>query len=247
MNTISFHIKTMPDVEAGKRLYSLNGLADKDIARAMGHMRHQQTGSELQPYHLQRIIAISVIHATPDDVKLESLGNELSTEQELLGLFYATLERTNAALISWGGCRFAIPVIHIRSLLNAVDSPHYWNSSEAINRSRDMSTVYRYGQHTDLSEVLAGETASSVTELRQFAVMLGFSTRLLESEPFDSYIYGEIAEIRNSCDLDAVCVFLIYLRFKMIRGRLTDNDYRQQITQLRKSLTVMNAEFLDEF
>ena len=35
MNTLAFDIETVPDVELGRRLYDLDGLADADVARAM--------------------------------------------------------------------------------------------------------------------------------------------------------------------------------------------------------------------
>ncbi len=41
MNVLVFDIETVPDIEAGRRLYDLDGLSDADIAKAMYAKRRE--------------------------------------------------------------------------------------------------------------------------------------------------------------------------------------------------------------
>ena len=60
MNVLVFDIETVPDLDAGRRLYGLADLADDDVAKAMFHIRRQETGgSEVLKLHLHRVVAIS--------------------------------------------------------------------------------------------------------------------------------------------------------------------------------------------
>ena len=43
-NIFVFDIETIPDLEAGRRIYQLEGISDKDTAKAMFHIRNQETG-----------------------------------------------------------------------------------------------------------------------------------------------------------------------------------------------------------
>ena len=44
MNVLVFDIETVPDVDAGRRLYKLGDLPDQDVAKVMFHKRREQTG-----------------------------------------------------------------------------------------------------------------------------------------------------------------------------------------------------------
>ena len=56
-SVLAFDIETVPDVEAGKTLYGLEGLADDDVVRAMRQLRRQRVGHDFMPLHLQRVVA----------------------------------------------------------------------------------------------------------------------------------------------------------------------------------------------
>ena len=96
MNVLVFDIETIPDIEGGQKVYDLAGLDDKSTAKAMFHMRQQKTGSEFLPFHLQKVVAISVVYRGLGDdkgheVSVRSLGGENSSETELLTELFAEL------------------------------------------------------------------------------------------------------------------------------------------------------------
>ena len=75
MSTFVFDIETVPDVEAGRRLYDIEDLDDKNVGKVMFHKRAAETGgSEFLRHHLHRIVAISGVLLTPHSVKVWSRG-----------------------------------------------------------------------------------------------------------------------------------------------------------------------------
>ncbi|HSR63858.1 MAG TPA: 3'-5' exonuclease, partial [Gammaproteobacteria bacterium] len=130
MNILVFDIETIPDVDSARRLYDLEGLGDREVAEVMFSQRRQQTGgeSDFLRHHLHRIVAISVILRTVDNLNVWSLGESSSGERELLQRFFEGIERYSPMLVSWNGSGFDLPVLHYRSLLHNVSAPRYWET-----------------------------------------------------------------------------------------------------------------------
>ena len=86
MNVFIFDIETVPDVEGARRLWSLDGLDDKSVADVMYNKRSQETGgaSDFHRHHLHKVVAISVVLRSGDKLNVWSLGDESSSEAELI-------------------------------------------------------------------------------------------------------------------------------------------------------------------
>ena len=120
-SVLVFDIETVPDVEAGRLLNNLNGLSDDDVAKAMRTLRLQKTGTTDFLSHPQhKIVAISAVLRTDEALKVWSLGDEGSSEAELLTRFFDGIERFRPTLVSWNGSGFDLPVIHYRALKHRI-------------------------------------------------------------------------------------------------------------------------------
>ena len=101
MNVLVFDIETIPDLDGGRRIYDLDGLNDKDTASALLNLRRQENGTEFLRLHLHRIVAISVVLRSTQGVKVWSLGDEDSTEKELIERFYDGIDRFTPNPVSY--------------------------------------------------------------------------------------------------------------------------------------------------
>ncbi|MGI9304327.1 MAG: 3'-5' exonuclease [Gammaproteobacteria bacterium] len=250
MNILIFDIETIPDLDAGRRLFDLDGLADEDIARAMMHLRQQKTGSEFLPHHLQRVVAISIVLQTRDSVKVWSLGDETSSEAELLRRFYDGLDRFEPTLVSWNGSGFDLPVIHYRSLLHGVSAPRYWDVGDDNQQFRYNNYLGRFHwRHTDLMDVLAAYNPRAFAPLDQIAGILGLPGKMGMGgdKVWEAYLAGKLDAIRDYCETDVLNTYLVYLRFELIRGSLGEEGYRAACDRLDQSLTALDKPHLREF
>jgi predicted PolB exonuclease-like 3'-5' exonuclease len=254
MNVLVFDIETIPDVESGRRLHGLEGLSDADVASAMFHLRRQESGNEFLRLHLQRVVAISAVLRRGDALKVWSLGEADSGEKELIQRFFDGLERFTPTLVSWNGCGFDLPVLHYRALVHGVTAPRYWETGEddASFRWNNYLSRYHY-RHTDLMDVLSGYQPRAAAPLDEVASMLGLPGKMGMSgaKVWDAWLAGDIAGIRNYCETDVLNTYLVYLRFELMRGRLTSESYAIECRRVRDTLAQEAKphflEFLDRW
>ena len=130
MTLLVFDIETIPDIDSGRKLYSLDGLSDEDTAKALFALRRNKAGHDFLPHYLQKIVAISLVMANASVVKVWSLGDEASDEKELIERFFNGIDRYTPTLVSWNGSGFDLPVLHYRALHHGICAPTYWETGD---------------------------------------------------------------------------------------------------------------------
>lgn len=240
MNVLAFDIETIPDVEAGRRLYGLEGLADADVARVMAMKRREQTGeSEFLRHHLHRIAAISAVLRRGDTVRIWSLGEPGCEERELIQRFFDGVEKYSPTLVSWNGCGFDLPVLHYRALKHGVSAPRYWETGGEDQSFRWNNYLSRYHErHTDLMDVLSAYQPRAAAPLDEIAMLLGLPGKMGRSgaQVWDQYLAGQIEDIRNYCETDALNTYLVYLRYELMRGNLDAAGHERELELVRTAL-----------
>ena len=239
MNVLVFDIETIPDLDGGRRIYDLDGLSDKDTASALLNLRRQENGTEFLRLHLHRIVAISVVLRSTQGIKVWSLGDEGSTEKELIERFYDGIDRFTPNLVSWNGGGFDLPVLHYRALKHGVQARCYWETGNEDSSFKWNNYLSRYHQrHLDLMDQLALFNARANAPLDQIATLLGFPGKMGMSggKVFDAFQEGNLKGIRDYCETDVLNTWLVYLRFQLMRGELDPTGYEQELTLLQDYL-----------
>ncbi len=250
MHCFSFDIETIPDVEFGRRMWDLEGLSDEDVGTAMFFKRQQATGNEFLPLHQQKVVAISVALRSGDSFRVWTLGDKEADEAEIIGRFYAGIERYAPTLVSWNGSGFDLPVLHYRALKHGIQAPRYWETGDNEREYRYNNYLGRFHwRHVDLMDVLAGFQMRGRASLDQIAVMLGFPGKLGMSgdKVWPCWLEGGIDEIRNYCETDVLNTHLVYLRFEFMRGNLDEKGLQRELELVRSTITAMDRPHLNEF
>jgi len=250
MNVFVFDIETVPDVAGGRRLHGLQELDDEQVAAAMTHKRLQQSGDDFLRPHLHRIVAISGVMRYQDRCKVWSLGTPESSERELIQRFFDGLSRYTPTLVSWNGGGFDLPVLHYRALLHGVGAPRYWEIGEDENSFRWNNYLNRFHwRHLDLMDVLSGYQPRATAPLNDIATLLGLPGKMGMDggQVWARFLAGDVVGIRNYCETDALNTYLIFLRFELMRGKLSEAAYRQECQLLRDVLTAEQQPHYDEF
>ncbi|HXA91700.1 MAG TPA: 3'-5' exonuclease [Steroidobacteraceae bacterium] len=251
MNTLVFDIETVPDVAFGRRLYNLDGLADAEVAKAMFTLRRQRSSDEFLPHAQQRIVAISCALRSPDGLRVWSLGDPAAAEPELIERFFDGIERFTPVLVSWNGAGFDLPVLHYRALKAGVQAARYWDVGDEDAAFRFNNYLGRYHwRHIDLMDVLSGHQVRARASLADTAALLGLPGKLGMSgaQVFDAWLASDLVGIRRYCETDVLNTYLIFLRFELMRGRLSTERHVEEIervrTLLRESSEPHFAEYL---
>ncbi len=250
MNVFVFDIETIPDVAGGQRVHGLEGLSDKDTVTALENLRMQENGTTFLRLNLQRIVAISAVLRTGNTFKVWSLGEENSSEKELIERFFAGIEKYTPTLVSWNGGGFDLPVLHYRAMLHGVTAARYWEQGDNDREFKYNNYISRYHpRHTDLMDVLSMYQARATVPLDQIASLLGFPGKMgmHGSKVYEAFQAGDIRGIRNYCETDVLNTFLVYLRFELMRGNLTPAAYDAECLRVREYLASSGLPHLVEF
>jgi predicted PolB exonuclease-like 3'-5' exonuclease len=237
MRCLTFDIETVPDTDLGRRLHGLEGLSDEDVAKAMVFHHQQETGSDFLPLHMHRVVAIGVAWRHRDSFTVRCLGDEASSEQELVTKFFEVIDSHTPDLVSWNGAGFDLPVLHYRALLHGVRAPRYWEVGDEDTSFRYNNYLGRFHwRHTDLMDVLSGYQGRSRARLNDIAVLLGLPGKLGFSgdQVWGRYLAGDLAGIRHYCETDVLNTYLVWLRFQAMRGILDDAGLDAELARVRR-------------
>jgi hypothetical protein len=250
MNCLVFDIETIPDVALGRRLHDLGDLPDESVAKAMFALRRQGFGTEFLPHEQHRIVAISCVLRTRDDLKVWSLGDVDSSEAELVKRFFDGIDRFSPDLISWNGSGFDLPVLTLRALAAGIQAPRYWETGDGDTAFRYNNYLSRFHwRHTDLMDVLSAYQSRGRVSLQNAAMLLGLPGKLGFSgdKVWDAWLAGNLVGIRQYCETDVLNTYLIYLRFEMMRGHCTRERYAEEVERVKVLLRAGKEPHFVEF
>ncbi|MCY3770258.1 MAG: 3'-5' exonuclease [Gammaproteobacteria bacterium] len=240
MNVLAFDLATIPDSLAGRRLHGLGGLSDGEVAKVLFAKHSRKTGgSDFLPPHLHKVVAISGVLCTGDELKVWSMGDQNAKEKELITRFCQVLDEHSPTLVSWNGGEFDLPVLHYRSLLHRVHAHRYWNSGEEGGEmKRGPGSSRCGGRQIDLMDALSGLNASAAVPLDEIAGLLGFPGKPGRSgiTVWEAYRKGGLPVIRNNGETAALKTFLVYLRWELVRGNLSELGYDREMDRTRAFL-----------
>lgn len=236
MEALVFDIETIPDLPLIRQIYDWQHLDDAQTYTAVMSKFQVEKRTSFLPLHLHQIVAISLVMRRDASVKVWSLGQISSDEKDIIQRFYSGIERYTPTLVSWNGTGFDLPVLHYRALKHAIVAAQYWDAGESRQDFRYNNYVNRYHQrHTDVMDILSLYQGRATVKLDQMALMLGYPGKMgmAGDKVYDAFATGDIKSIRDYCETDVLNTYLVYLRFQMMRGRLTPEElaHEEQILQ----------------
>lgn len=250
--TLVFDIETIPDVSGLRRLHDLpSELSDSEVAKWGFAQQRIKNGSDFLPPYLQRVCAIScVLREGADKLAVWTLGEESDSEAAIVQKFFDLIDKRTPQLISWNGGGFDLPVLMQRGLLAGVSASRFLETGANDRTFNFDHYLNRYKErHLDLMDFLAMYQARANAPLDAMAKIAGFPGKLGMdgSQVWAAYERGEIANIRAYCETDVMNTYLLFLRFQMMRGELSDSQYADEIKLVREKLRASDAPHWKEY
>ena len=255
MPVLVFDIETIPDVPGLRRLNELPGeLSDAEVAELAFQQRRAKTGGDFLPLHLQRVVTISCALRTSEGFKVWSLSEPDLDEGAIVQRFFDGVEKFTPQIVSWNGGGFDLPVLHYRGLLHGVAAPRYWDLGDGdYADSREFkwnNYISRYHQrHLDLMDLLALYNGRANAPLDELAKLCGFPGKLGMDggRVWEAWQAGQIADIRDYCETDVVNTYLVYTRFRRLRGELSATEESAEHEFIKAQLEKTGARHWREF
>ncbi len=250
-----FDIETVPDVAGLRRLNDLPAeLSDAEVAELAFQQRRAKTGSDFLQLHLQRVVSISCALRTGEGFKVWSLAEPELDEGAIIQRFFDGIEKFTPQIVSWNGGGFDLPVLHYRGMLHGVSAPRYWDLGDGdYADSRDFkwnNYISRYHtRHLDLMDLLALYNGRANAPLDDLAKLFGFPGKLGMDggKVWEAWQAGQAVDIRDYCETDVVNTYLVYNRFRRLRGELTAAEEAAEIDFVKAQLAKIGAPHWQEF
>jgi predicted PolB exonuclease-like 3'-5' exonuclease len=246
-----FDIETVPDIDGIRRLNNVDpSLPDAEVHAWFAQQRRAATGSDFAPIYLQKVVAIACALRRNDDLRVWSVGEASETEADLIRRFFEGVEKLTPQLVSWNGGGFDLPVLHHRALIHGVTAPRYWDWGDEDRDFKFNNYLSRYHtRHIDLMDVLAGFQPRASAGLDAMAKLCGFAGKIGigGAEVANAIAAGRIDEVRSYCECDVMNTYLLFQRFRLMRGELTAGEYATEISLARERLGAIDAPHWREF
>ena len=246
-----FDIETVPDVEGLRRVNNVPAtLSDSAVLDWASQRRRAQSGNDFMQLPFQRVVAIGCALREGTSLKVWSLGEPEDPEPELIRRFFDGIERYTPQLVSWNGGGFDLPVLHYRALLHGVTAAKYWDWGDDDRDFKFNSYLNRYHtRHLDLMDVLACFQPRASAGLDVMARLCGFPGKLGMggSAVSAAVAAGKIVEVRQYCETDVMNTYLLYLRFRLLRGEFTAGEYAKEVSLARENIAATGAAHWQEF
>jgi predicted PolB exonuclease-like 3'-5' exonuclease len=250
---LAFDIETVPDVAGLRHVHALPAdLSDAGVVESTIQKRRAQGSSDFLPLPYQRVVAIACALRDDNGFRIGSVGTVDDPEPELIRRFFDLIDKHTPQLVSWNGGGFDLPVLSYRAMIHGVTAARYWDWGDDDREFKFNSYLGRYHtRHLDLMDVLSMYQHRASAGLDAMARLCGFPGKLgMDGSEVPAAIEaGRRDEVRRYCETDVMNTYLLYLRFRRLRGELTADEYAQEVSFARERIAATGAphwrQFLD--
>ncbi len=247
--------ETIPDTELVRAHFGIEG-EDEHVTQQALAQHEAATGSTFLPHPFHKIVAISAVFA--DDyghfIKVGTFPGE--SEEEILREFLAYLDRSNPRLVTFNGRTFDIPLILMRSLRYNLSCPAYFEKENPkYNKTKWENYRSRYSEqfHLDLMDVIGNFGAVRGLKLDTLCQMVGLPGKYdVSGDQVTALFYqGELEKIQEYCESDVLNTYLLFLKYELLQGHITKEEYRQILADMesklpQKSYTPVFSQFIQK-
>lgn len=250
-----FDIETIPDLDGLRRLRGTDdSIGDEALLKEVLAEREAAGQSAFLPHHLHRVVTVSCVFRNAEGLKVHSFVDRgepgQGQEARVVQQFFHAIDKHAPQLVSWNGSGFDLPVLNYRALVHGVVANKFWDLGEDDRDFKWNNYISRYHmRHLDLMDVLAMYQPRANAGLDAMAKLCGFPGKLGMdgAEVHVAWRDGRIEDIRRYCETDVMNTYLLYCRFQLLRGGLTEAEYAQEIAHVRRTLADSDEPHWQEY
>ena len=241
-----FDIETVPDVAGIRRTHDVPAdLADADVLAWFANMRRAATGSDFAPIHLHKVVAIGCALRDGARFKIASVGELGDDEPELIRRFFEIIDRFDA------------PARHVeRQRLRpagaappCADPRRHGRALLGLGRRRprvplqQLPVALPHAPHRPDGRARRSSSPAPMRGLDAMSRLCGFPGKLGMdgSEVAGAVAAGRLAEVRDYCETDVLNTYLLYQRFRLMRGEIDAGDYAAEVSLARERIASTGA------
>lgn len=189
----------------------------------------ESEGLPAPPHH--EVVCIGVLWFSKG-LKVKRIGiiGDGKEEAGILADFARFLDKHKPTIVTFNGRGFDLPVIAARCMKHGQPLMYYY-------RDRDVRYRFSSDGHMDLLDFLSDFGASKRSRLDVWAKLTGMPGKVgVDGKDVGPLVHaGRIQEVKDYCLCDVVQTAAVFLRTQLIRGELTQEDYRYAMAGLLRA------------
>jgi len=242
-----FDCETIPDVELVKSEFALEG-DSLDVTNEAFRLQEEKSGYSFLPIPFHQVVAISAVIC--DDLgnfqRVNSIEGE--SEKELIESFLNFIDKKEPKLVSFNGRSFDIPMLMIRAMkYNLSCFAYFEKDNRDTNKSKWDNYRSRYSDrfHVDLMDHIGEFGAVRGLKLDLLCKMAGLPGKydVHGDEVSELYYKNEIKKIREYCESDVLNTYWLYLKYELLKGHMTKEEYLNILIDFRDKLDDKKSYF----
>jgi len=207
----------------------------------------EKTGSEFLPVCFHRVVSISAVMADGFGRFLRVSTLEGENERDKIAKFLAFIEDFNPRLVSFNGRGFDLPMIMARAMCYDLSAAAYFETNDRDNnKSKWENYRSRYDGrfHLDLLDHISDFGAVRGLKLDHICASVGLPGKydVHGDQVLQLYYAGEQAKIDEYCRSDVLNTYWLFLKYELLRGKITKDDYLNYIAVMGEFLQKESAD-----
>ena len=206
----------------------------------------EKTGSEFLPVCFHRVVSISAVMADGFGrfLRVSTLDGE--SERDKIAKFLTFIEDFNPRLVSFNGRGFDLPMIMARAMCYDLSAAAYFETNDRDNnKSKWENYRSRYDGrfHMDLLDHISDFGAVRGLKLDHLCASVGLPGKydVHGDQVLQLYYAGEQAKIDEYCRSDVLNTYWLFLKYELLRGKITKDDYLNYIAVMGEFLQKESA------
>nr|WP_314792686.1 ribonuclease H-like domain-containing protein [uncultured Campylobacter sp.] len=206
----------------------------------------EKTGSEFLPVCFHRVVSISAVMADGFGrfLRVSTLDGE--SERDKIAKFLTFIEDFNPRLVSFNGRGFDLPMIMARAMCYDLSAAAYFETNDRDNnKSKWENYRSRYDGrfHLDLLDHISDFGAVRGLKLDHICASMGLPGKydVHGDQVLQLYYTGEQAKIDEYCRSDVLNTYWLFLKYELLRGKITKDDYLNYIAVMGEFLQKESA------
>ena len=207
----------------------------------------EKTGSEFLPVCFHRVVSISAVMADGFGrfLRVSTLDGE--SERDKIAKFLTFIEDFNPRLVSFNGRGFDLPMIMARAMCYDLSAAAYFETNDRDNnKSKWENYRSRYDGrfHLDLLDHISDFGAVRGLKLDHICASVGLPGKydVHGDQVLQLYYAGEQAKIDEYCRSDVLNTYWLFLKYELLRGKITKDDYLNYIAVMGEFLQKESAQ-----
>ena len=238
-----FDIETVGDGDLIQKVrYPYENLTPREAVTKYRRQLMEETGKDVLPgtFVLPVSVAIAKVAADYRLTELTVLDAPAFRPQEIVRRFWQGWQHYDRpTLVSFNGRGYDMPIMELAAYRFGLSVPAWFNvDSKSFEQSRNR---YNHDAHLDLQDLLTNFGAfrmSGGLNLLASLINKPGKSGIDGSQVQDMYWNGQVEQINDYCRCDVLDTYFVFLRSRVLIGRLT--------LQEEATLTQMTREMLEE-